>query len=174
MSGHLVRSFVPGDQAGVVAVYRAAMELALMTASDDEREAGSSFIEWSLNQDLGDIAEHYLGSDLKHFWVAVAGSRIAGTVGVDRTADGTPEIRRMVVHPDFHRQGIARRLLDAAEGWALDRGDHKIVLTTAHPLRAAIALYESRGYTRTGSDQYGPIEAIHFSKNLTPGRSAAP
>lgn len=174
MSGHLVRSFVPGDQSGVVAVYRAAMELALVTATDDEREAGRSFIEWSLNQDLKDIAGHYLGSDLKHFWVALAGTQIAGTVGVDRTTDGTPEIRRMVVHPDFHRQGIAGRLLGTAERWAVSRGDRHIVLTTAHPLRAAIALYESRGYTRTGSDQYGPIEAIHFSKNLTVNRPAAP
>ena len=51
-----------------------------------------------------------------------------------------------MVSPSFRRQGMARRLLSAAEDLARDRGKETIGLhVTADNLRA-LRLYESEGY----------------------------
>jgi ribosomal protein S18 acetylase RimI-like enzyme len=55
-------------------------------------------------------------------------------------------VERLVVSPSFRRQGMARRLLSAAEDLARDRGKETVGLhVTAENLRA-LRLYESEGY----------------------------
>jgi ribosomal protein S18 acetylase RimI-like enzyme len=55
-------------------------------------------------------------------------------------------VERLVVSPSFRRQGMARRLLSAAEDLARDQGKEAIGLhVTADNLRA-LRLYESEGY----------------------------
>ena len=55
-------------------------------------------------------------------------------------------VERLVVSPSFRRQGMARRLLSAAEDLARDRGKESVGLhVTAENLRA-LRLYESEGY----------------------------
>ena len=55
-------------------------------------------------------------------------------------------IERLVISPSFRRQGMARRLLSAAEDLARDRGKETVGLhVTAENLRA-LRLYESEGY----------------------------
>jgi ribosomal protein S18 acetylase RimI-like enzyme len=55
-------------------------------------------------------------------------------------------VERLVISPSFRRQGMARRLLSAAEDLARDRGKETVGLhVTAENLRA-LRLYESEGY----------------------------
>ncbi len=51
------------------------------------------------------------------------------------------------VAPEHRRQGLASYLLEQAEAWARQRGDHRIGLQVMAQNTAAIALYRKLGYT---------------------------
>jgi ribosomal protein S18 acetylase RimI-like enzyme len=55
-------------------------------------------------------------------------------------------VERLVVSPSYRRQGMARRLLSAAEDLARDRGKHAIALHVTADNLQALRLYESEGY----------------------------
>jgi ribosomal protein S18 acetylase RimI-like enzyme len=55
-------------------------------------------------------------------------------------------VERLVVSPSFRRQGMARRLLCAAEDLARDRGKEAIGLHVTADNLSALRLYESEGY----------------------------
>ena len=55
-------------------------------------------------------------------------------------------IERLVVSPSFRRQGMARRLLSAAEDLARDRSNTTVGLHVTGGNLAALRLYESEGY----------------------------
>jgi ribosomal protein S18 acetylase RimI-like enzyme len=55
-------------------------------------------------------------------------------------------IERLVVSPSFRRQGMARRLLSAAEDLARDCGKHTVGLHVTGDNLRALRLYESEGY----------------------------
>jgi GNAT superfamily N-acetyltransferase len=105
-------------------------------------------------------------------FVAVApGGRLVGTVAVsgpkasDATyiADPPPAlycepstaiVAQLGVHPDWRGQGIAERLLDAAETWARAQGLTRMALDTAEPAVALRERYERRGYRVVGAVQW--------------------
>lgn len=86
-------------------------------------------------------------------WVARENGRIAGAVQLD--ADTPPnqphraEIRKLLVHPDFRRRGIARQLMQAAEAQAVRMGRSLITLDTRTG-DSAEPLYASLGYVAVG------------------------
>ncbi|MCA1688388.1 MAG: GNAT family N-acetyltransferase [Actinobacteria bacterium] len=55
-------------------------------------------------------------------------------------------IERLVVAPDFRRQGMARRLLVAAEDFARDAGKRTVGLHVSGNNLPALRLYENEGY----------------------------
>ena len=55
-------------------------------------------------------------------------------------------IERLVVSPDFRRQGMARRLLSAVEDLARDTGKTSVGLHVSGNNLAALRLYEGEGY----------------------------
>jgi GNAT superfamily N-acetyltransferase len=55
-------------------------------------------------------------------------------------------IERLVVSPDFRRQGMARRLLTAAEEFARDAGKRTVGLHVSGNNLPALRLYENEGY----------------------------
>ena len=55
-------------------------------------------------------------------------------------------VERLVVSPSFRRQGMARRLLSAAEELARDRGKATVGLHVTGDNLRALRLYESEGY----------------------------
>ena len=60
----------------------------------------------------------------------------------------TAELKRMFVAPEARGTGLGRRLLEAVENAARDRGILTLRLETGEPQAAAIALYERAGYVR--------------------------
>jgi GNAT superfamily N-acetyltransferase len=55
-------------------------------------------------------------------------------------------IERLVVAPDFRRQGMARRLISAAEDFARDAGKKTVGLHVSANNLPALRLYEDEGY----------------------------
>ncbi|UDG74712.1 GNAT family N-acetyltransferase [Achromobacter sp. 77] len=86
-------------------------------------------------------------------WVARVDGRVAGSVQLDvDTPPNQPhraEVRKLLVHPDFRRQGIARRLMGEVEDMA--RRLHRSLLTLdTRTGDSAEPLYASLGYQTVG------------------------
>lgn len=82
---------------------------------------------------------------------------------------GEAEILTVGVAPEYRRQGIARRLLDAASAESARRGAARIFLEVAAENFAARMLYENSGFTEAGHrrDYYGPgADAILLTRRL--------
>jgi putative acetyltransferase len=56
------------------------------------------------------------------------------------------EVKRMFVHPDHRKQGIAAKVLSELEQWAAELGFSAFVLETGKKQPEAIALYQKAGY----------------------------
>ncbi|MBC6110103.1 GNAT family N-acetyltransferase [Pedobacter fastidiosus] len=69
------------------------------------------------------------------------------------------EVKRMFVHPDFRKQGIAAKILSELESWAAELGFSECVLETGKKQPEAIHLYQKVGYQITPNyGQYIGVE----------------
>jgi putative acetyltransferase len=59
------------------------------------------------------------------------------------------EVKRMFVHPDHRKQGIAAKVLSELEHWAAELGFSSCVLETGKKQPEAISLYQKVGYCIT-------------------------
>lgn len=92
-------------------------------------------------------------SEAVKLWVARVDGRVAGSVQLDvDTPPNQPhraEVRKLLVHPDFRRLGIARRLMREVE--AMARRLHRSLLTLdTRTGDSAEPLYASLGYQTVG------------------------
>lgn len=101
-------------------------------------------------------------------WLAFGGNGPAGCV-VLRGLDGRPyagECKRLYVRPDSRGQGMAAALMDAVESYAVSEGLRWIYLDTYDDLKAAIKLYQSRGYSACPRYNDNPQATIFLRKRL--------
>ena len=100
-------------------------------------------------QELRGCGESFLGLD--------DDTGLAAAVSWTRLHDGTLDICRLMVHPRAHRRGFATALLDS-----LDRLEPaaRAVVATGTANRPALALYQRRGFTPTGTRQIGPATTV--------------
>ena len=157
-----IRQFRPDDAPEVIRLFTEGQRQ-FSTGFEKEIEA---YIEESLRGDLQNIPLHYLSEPGGNFWVAEASGQVVGTAGVQRQSEEVAELRRMAVDIRWRRQGIARRLLEQVEGFALQHGYKRLSLSTITPLKPAISMYERAGYQQTGTGQYGAITVLHYGKKL--------
>jgi ribosomal protein S18 acetylase RimI-like enzyme len=89
--------------------------------------------------------------------------RLAGTVRGETMPDGAVVVRRLAVLPWARRRGIARALLVALE--AAYPHAARLELFTGSLNGAALGLYESLGYVRTGTREVMPgIDLVTLEK----------
>ncbi|WP_130177242.1 GNAT family N-acetyltransferase [Cryobacterium sp. SO1] len=83
-------------------------------------------------------------------------------------APATAELKQMFVHPDARGEGVAGRLLDAAESAASAGGIRRLVLETGPLHVAALAFYRAHGYVEIPQfGQYvGEELSVCFGKDL--------
>lgn len=104
--------------------------------------------------DAGDVA---LAADLDGACV--------GTVRGETMPDGTLMVRRLAVLPDARGLGIGRALLRALESAYPD--STRFELFTGELSGAALSLYESVGYGRTGTTEVAPgVELVTLEKRV--------
>ncbi len=120
------------------------------------------------DSDLLDVDGSYRrgGGD---FWVVESSAgRIVGTCGVWPHASdrGLCELRKMYLDPVLRGRGMGRQLLELALDHARSAGFRRMELETNHAMEAAIALYESAGFTPLKADPEAPRCDRRFSLDL--------
>ncbi len=103
------------------------------------------------------------------FWIAYEGDTPAGCVAL-RPLEGyldAGECKRMYVRPQFRGQGVAACMLDALEAFSEQQGLRWIYLDSFSELKAAIRLYEKRGYKTCQRYNANPQATIFLRKQLT-------
>ena len=105
----------------------------------------------------------YLGGEP----VATGGWRFSDA-GVPASARRPAEIKRMFVRESVRKRGLGRRVLAALEADAAAAGADWMILETAYPQVAAVALYRSAGYAPIESYSYyaGHKEVLNLGKRL--------
>jgi GNAT superfamily N-acetyltransferase len=99
-------------------------------------------------------------------WVAEMDGRIVGTVAAVEKQNGV-YLRSMAVLPSTRGAGAGRLLLRTVEEFAIARRATRLFLSTTPFLTAAIRLYESAGFVRTGE----PPDELRGTRVITMARS---
>ncbi len=74
---------------------------------------------------------------------------VAGYIGSQTCIDET-DMMNVAVHPDFRRRGIAGNLVSALIEGLKEKGSLRLTLEVRESNAAAIALYDSLGFTQVG------------------------
>ncbi len=117
------------------------------------------------DDDLHHIEGVYLAAG-GEFLVGFAGGRLVAMGGLLRHDATLGEIKRMRVHPDWHRRGYGRQVLCALEDAAAACGVARLILDTSTVQTAAIALYQAHGYVEERRSRRGGYTLIHFAKQV--------
>jgi GNAT superfamily N-acetyltransferase len=85
--------------------------------------------------------------DREAAWIAEVDGRRAGCVFCVAAEVAVAQLRILLVHPDGRGHHLGGRLVDQCMAFARRAGYSRMKLWTNHPLVAARAIYESRGFT---------------------------
>jgi ribosomal protein S18 acetylase RimI-like enzyme len=85
-----------------------------------------------------------------------------GVVWLEPVGDDAWYLGMFTVRPDLQDRKLGRRLLEAAESFAIARGARRIRLTVVAVRDSLIAWYERRGYRLTGEREPFPYEDQRF------------
>jgi ribosomal protein S18 acetylase RimI-like enzyme len=105
-------------------------------------------------------------------YIALHGGRPCGTVRgcVDEENSRRAHVASMWVSPEHRQTGIASKLLEAVQRWAISLGGNELVLTVTSNNESAIALYVRRGFKATGRTEPYPndstLSELEFIKRL--------
>lgn len=150
-----VREYRPSDDEAVWTVHEKAL-----------RASPISFVEEApADEDLRNVEAAY---DDGTFLVGVHEGTVVAVGGFEWRSDDAVEIQRVRVHPDHQRRGFGRRLLDALEARAVQRGARRAVLETHERLAAARKMYEERGYREVDREPMpgGDFDVIRYETDL--------
>jgi DNA-binding MarR family transcriptional regulator/ribosomal protein S18 acetylase RimI-like enzyme len=101
-------------------------------------------------------------------WMAYRGDEVVGCVILRRlpSIPRASECKRLYVKPSARGNHIADRLLDAQEEFARSQGIEWIYLDSYDDLKAAIALYERRGYRHCERYNDNPQATLFMRKKI--------
>ena len=103
-------------------------------------------------EELQDCGETFIGCYIE--------GRLAGAISFKKEGE-VIDIHRMMVHPDFFRRGIARKLLSQLE----QDGCSQMIVSTGAANTPAVKLYEKLGFERQHDSVVGDgLVIAHFKK----------
>jgi len=168
----MIRAFAADDTADVRDLF---IRVNRLLAPPHLTGAFEIYIANSLREEIDRIADYY-GEKRGSFWVAVAGTKIVGVFGLERSsASDAMELRRMYVEPDVRRRGVGRKMLQFAEEKCRRMNIRWLDLSTSELQREALSLYRNSGYqlvreevavTASNKTVGGGIRRYHFTKRL--------
>jgi len=89
--------------------------------------------------------------DQGRLWLAEAGGRLVGCVGIVGRDVGAAQLRWFLVDPSQRGSGLGRRLLDEALGFGRAAGRRSVYLWTVDLCADATRMYLAAGFRRTES-----------------------
>ena len=106
---------------------------------------------------------------IKYVVMAYENDIPVGCGAIKRHSQNTMEIKRMYTLPESRGKGIATKVLNVLELWALELGYKKCILETGKRQPEAIELYKKNGYQLIPNyGQYiGMDNSLCFEKTLT-------
>lgn len=79
-----------------------------------------------------------------------------GCVSYQKYDDNCAEVKRAFIKPEYRGKGISHHMMELLENLVQEKGYRYLILESGGPLKAAIALYQARGYEVIPN--YGPYE----------------
>lgn len=111
---------------------------------------------------------------IRHVLVAYRDGIAVGCGAIKKLSDGTMEIKRMFVRPEYRGMGVAAGILLELERWAGDLGYVECVLETGKKQIEAVRLYQRMGYKLIPNyGQYAGVENSVCMKKLLPAQALA-
>jgi len=117
------------------------------------------FVDENMNPDLFDINSSYLDGV---FLIALDGELLVATGALLPVTAEEGQIVRMHTHSKFRRFGIATRVLNALEDYAIQQGIDSLFLETNLDWGDAILFYQRNGFLEFARNEVG----IRFRKTL--------
>ena len=121
---------------------------------------------------VGEVEKRYAKYNLPHLFdcriVAYEDGKPAGCGAWKKIDEGTFEVKRIYIAPEFRRKGVASAVIAALEQDAAKHGFTKVILETARTTEDSAALYTKLGYRVIpyyGSPA-GAENCLCFEKNL--------
>jgi carbonic anhydrase len=87
---------------------------------------------------------------------------VIGCAALRKFEEGTCELKRLYVRPQFRGQGVARELVQDLIAQAKSIGYRRVVLDTLPSMREAHRLYEALGFHKIDAYQKDPIPGSLF------------
>lgn len=131
-----IRPFRPSDALDVSTLNRAWLEAYALLEPADEP---------FLADPAADLVAHGGGAI---FIAADVHDHVLGCVAMLSTGDRLFELAKLAVAPAARGRGVGRRLVDAALGYARERGAARVTLVSNSQLQTALRIYESVGFER--------------------------
>lgn len=94
--------------------------------------------------------------------IAHVGDTPAGCVALRPLDDGSCEMKRLFVRPEFRKLSIGKMLAEAIIQKAKELGYPAMKLDTISELRPALSLYRKLGFMEIPQYRYNPLEGAVF------------
>lgn len=124
-----------------------------------------------IQRDTPEDVRRLIADPSSGMWLAYLGGKAVGCVLLRRLSSipFAGECKRLYLRPEARGKGLADALLDAQEAFARSQGLHWIYLDTYDDLKAAIALYQKRGYLPCQRYNDNPQATVFLRKYLGTG-----
>ena len=121
-----------------------------------------------VQRDRPGVLQKMIDEPASGVWLTYLGDEVVGCVVLRRldSVSQASECKRLYVKPAARGRGIADKLLDAQEEYARSQGVEWIYLDSYDDLKAAIALYERRGYERCERYNTNPQATLFMRKRI--------
>ena len=142
------------DYAAVRELFRAGLDEGLVPDNDT-------------GADIETLHDAYFSDDgQSNFWVAKYSGDVVGMIGVQKTSDGTAEVRRLRVRRTHRRHGVGAKLVEQALTFCQHHGYLKVILDVRIERGPAIALFEKFGFQLARSREVEGRKMLDFYFDL--------
>ena len=148
----------------------------LQAAPDDLPEVRRLFLEYqsslgvslcfqNFDAELAALPGDYIAPD-GCLLLAENHGEVAGCIALRKLGDGTCEMKRLYVRPQYRGANIGRALAEAVIQYARRAGYARMRLDTLPKLEAALSLYKSLGFKEIAPYHEYPFQAVFMELSL--------